>query len=217
MGRLCTLALLGGLAACGSPAREEPTPIMGPDCAALRQAARRAAACDPALADLAEAMADDHDEPRCSRAARRLLAAPETQTPRIHSLFEPVEHERAAPLSEAERGALLSLSIPAEVLIVPDLPRAPGLPLTSADLEDVPLDADERGRLHGYVAAGTHTLRLRHAGEETTYCVDLDPCDRLAITAHGAKLAAHPRVRVGACGTSASAPTGTVARARERL
>jgi hypothetical protein len=190
--------------------------MMGPDCAALRQAARRAAACDGALADLAEAMADDHDEHRCSRTARRLLAGPKQRTPRIRSVFEPEEPERAAPLSEAERAALLSLSIPAEVLLVPDLPRAPGMPPTSADLEDVPLDADDRGRLHGYVAAGPHTLRLRHAGEETMYCIDLDPCDHLAITSHGAKLAAHPRVRAGPCGTGGPEPAEAVAQARER-
>lgn len=217
MGRLCTLALICGLAACGGEEREEPTPVMGRDCAALRQAARRAAACDAALGDLAEAMAKDHDEQRCSRAARRLLAGPKMMPPRIHSMHEPAERGGAAPLSEAERTALLSLSIPAEVLLVPDLPRAPGMPPTSADLESVPLDVDDRGRLHGYVAAGPHTLRLRHAGEETTYCVDLDPCDRLAITSHGAKLAAHPRVRVGACGTNVPEPTDTVARARRPL
>jgi len=162
-------------------------------------------------------MAKDHEERRCSRVARRLLAGPRTIAPRIGSLFEPVEPENVAPLTGAERAALLSLSIPAEVLLVPDLPRAPGLPPTSADLGDVPLDADERGRLHGHVAAGAHTLHLRHAGEESTYCIDVDPCDRLAITSHGAKLAAHPRVRTGACDSSPSEPTGTVARAHNRL
>lgn len=216
MAGLRTLALVLGLLACQGGPRDEPPPAMGPDCAALRQAARRAAACDAALADLAAALAADHDELRCSRAGRRLIAGPRPPTTGIRSIFEPSERENAAPLTEAERAALLSLSLPAELLVVPDLPRAPGMPPTSADLEEIPLDTDGRGRLHTYLGAGAHTLRIRHAGEETTYCIDLDPCDRLSVTAHGAKLAAHPRVRAGPCSASDAKQAEAVAQARER-
>ena len=65
--------------------------------------------------------------------------------------------------------------------------------------DEVPLDPDVHGRLQGHLPPGVADLRLRHAGRETAYCVELRPCTTLRVTAHGDKLARHPDVRAGPC------------------
>src|SRR5688572_33399895 len=59
---------------------------IGRDCGALQVAARAGAACDPALAVLAESLAQGPDEARCRAAVRTLLAAPAPE-PAIRSAF----------------------------------------------------------------------------------------------------------------------------------
>ena len=46
---------------------------------------------------------------------------------------------------------------------------------------------------------GVHELRLRHAGNERTYCLTLRECDLVILRAHGATLAAHESVTQGSC------------------
>ena len=103
------------------------------------------------------------------------------------------------PLSAEELAGLTASARPAQLRITPDVASGPGVPPTSAELEDLPLDPDGDGRLHVHHPPGVATLQIRHAGRESTYCVELRACETLQLTAHGDKLARHPSVRKGPC------------------
>lgn len=187
------------------------TPSVGPDCAHLIDAARRAARCDPALTRLVHNLEADPDVARCRTAARVLLAGPPPTGGGIRSVFEPEPQPGSGPLTEEERIALQRLPFPARVLIRPDRPHAPGIPTTSARVGGLLLDEEEPGLLSRYVPPGEQTLELRYAGAAQSYCVSLDPCEVLELTAHGAKLSVHARARPGPCApeTGETAGTGT--------
>src|SRR5690606_15179497 len=112
-------------------------------------------------------------------------------------LLESPPSPDVTPLRDDELEALASLVHPASVVLTSDLPPEPGIPPTSASLDGLALDADGSGRLWADVAPGLRSLEIRHAGEQTTYCIELRPCETLAVTAHGAKLARHPDVMPG--------------------
>ena len=170
------------------------------DCAPLVQAARRAGGCDPNLVTLASALAQAPDETRCRAAARRLLSAGSSAASGVRSLLEPLDPPSSPlPLTPAERAGLAALVLPATLTIIPDLAPGPGVPQTSATLDSVALESDVRGRLHARVEPGLHTVVVRHAGQETQHCVDLEQCGRLVVAAHGSTLARHSRLRRGAC------------------
>lgn len=60
-------------------------------------------------------------------------------------------------------------------------------------------DRDAQGVLTSYFEPGSHEVRLRHAGQETRYCLAVEACDRVDVVAHGARLAPDERMREGAC------------------
>lgn len=181
--------------------RDEPdTPELGPDCAALIQAASRAQGCDPSLAPLAESIEREPDEDTCRSAVRALLQPTDAANPGLRSVHARSDRRSTRPLEPAELERLHALPRPATVLIEPDIsPEQPGILPTRATLDTVPLDAGEAGRLSLHVTPGARTLQLEHGGEESLYCLELRPCETLQVTAHGAKLARHPDVRPGRC------------------
>jgi hypothetical protein len=172
-----------------------------PACDALGRVARQAAACDAALGPLADALEQQPDELACRVAARRVLTGPRDEPPRVRSVWTIDPLPDTSPLTPEEIASLADATWPAELIVVPDIAPAPGVPTTSAHLEDGSLESDGEGRLHGHVPPGASTLRLRHAGRESSYCVELRSCETLRVTAHGDKLARHPDVTAGSCRT----------------
>lgn len=195
--RAVVLASIVLVAACD--AEEAPPRTIGPDCTAVVAAARRAAACDPALGGLASRVEQESDERTCRDAARRLLDPLPDAEPRIRSVFESSPEPRTEPLTEEEHARLEELPLPAFVVITPDVAPAPGVAATAALIGELQLPADAGGRLRTGVAPGARSLRLEHAGQTAEYCVELKPCETLSATAHGAKLARHPGIRPGPC------------------
>ena len=193
--RICLGAL--ARAACGREA--SVVEAVGPDCGALIAASERALACDPQLAGLALALRAAPDERRCRAAARQLLAPPRAEAPRIVSVYEPATPADAGPLSAAERAALLEITLPGTLRLLPDVAPGPGVPVTTAELGVTPLETDAAGRLHTTRAPGEHTLTLRHMHATSRVCVTLRACETVALTTHGAELAPHPSLRTGAC------------------
>ena len=185
------------LAACGREA--SVAVVVGEDCAALIAARERALACDPALAGLVDELRARPDERRCRAAARLLLAPSVPEAPRIVSVYEPATPPDGGPLSAEERAALLAVRLPGTLRVTPDLAPGPGVPATTAVLGGTPLTRGSDGRLHATRAPGEHTLALRHANGESRSCVTLRACETVALTAHGAELAPHSSLRVGAC------------------
>ncbi len=191
------------LLACGG---ESPEVGVGPACAALRDAAQRGSRCDPILASLAETLQTKPDEAACVAAVRTMLAPGEPAAAGLRSVYEPAAAVSADPLSDAELAQLIQLRRPATLTISPDVGRVPGIPPTLASLDGLALDVDVDGRLSTDVAAGHHTVRLRHAGRDKTWCVHLRDCETLEVVAHGAQLARHPDVSSGRCSTGPGSP-----------
>lgn len=194
------LAALATLTALGC---EAPTPAVpatpGPDCAALLAVGDRASGCDPRLEPLLAELRRDPEELRCRGAARQLLELPAPARGRVVSVYEPAPAPDLAPLSPAERAALLALPLPGTLTLTPDLAPGPGVPNTTATVDGLALLRDAGGRLSGTWAPGRHLLQVRHADRETRACLTLRACEEVAVTAHGASLAAHPAVRPGPC------------------
>jgi hypothetical protein len=187
----------GSSLSCSGPG---PTPgEPGPACEALLAAARRAEACDPSVTALADDIATSPDEPSCRAAARALIATPTDRAARLRSLGEPVPSPDLSPLSGTERRALLELPLPARLELVPDLRPGPGVPPTTVEVDGTFLRANEAGVLRGDAAPGARTLRLRHAGRESIYCLELRACETMRVATHGARLARHPQVEPGPC------------------
>jgi hypothetical protein len=182
----------------GCSGSETTVAEVGRDCGALQVAARAGAACDPALAVLADALAKGPDEARCRAAVRTLLAAPAPE-PAIRSALATAPTVDVGPLRDDELDALADLPRPAELVLTPDVKVEPGIPPTSAELDGAALEPDEVGRLRVRVAPGARTLRLRHAGRESSWCIALEPCATTSLVAHGDKLARHPALRPGPC------------------
>jgi hypothetical protein len=193
-------ALLLSLAlhACADEAPAPPDTAPGPDCAALLTAGERARACDPAIDPLLVELRARPEEQRCRVAARQLLA-PAPPRARVVSVYEAPPALGAAPLSQAELGALAELPLPGSLVLEPDLAPRPGVPTTTATLAGAPLRVDAAGRLRGTHAPGRHSLEVRHAGAEARACVTLAACETVALTAHGAALAPHPALSAGPC------------------
>ncbi len=145
-------------------------------------------------------MLRDPDEQTCRQEVRRILSAVPSDS-NIHSVHEGAVAGEQPPLSTEERDRLAALPLPGILTIVPDLPRQPGLPTTSASLDDRQLDVRADGSFFVHVAPGEHTLVIRHAGGQSDACIRIEACERIALTAHGSHLARHERVSPGACGT----------------
>lgn len=188
---------MAGLIGCGSPGGA--TPVAGPACVALRQAAQRAARCDDVLPGLADAMDREADEGQCIVAARALLAPARPLTAPLRSVYDHPHAQSPVPLSAPELAALASLALPATLVLSPDVGNVPGIPPTLASVDGLALDHNRRGQLATDVAAGAHTVHLRHAGKDTVWCVQLAACQTLEVVAHGAQLAHDPQVAPGEC------------------
>lgn len=198
MRRLAALAMTVVACTASTP---DPAPAgPGPDCAALLALGERANACDPRLAPLMAEVRSAPDELRCRGAARLLLGPPPPLARgRVVSVHERPPAPDPAPLTTTERAALAELPLPGTLTLTPDLAPGPGVPNTSATLDEVALARDAGGRLSGTSAPGEHLLRVRHADRETLACVTLRACEAVAVTAHGASLAPHPALRSGPC------------------
>ena len=198
------LVAVGALiaAGCADPVAVEPS--LGPACAALRRAATRSAACDPQLHELLARLVAEPIEVECIVAVRAAIGTHVPEPPRLRSVYEGEPPRDLSPLSERELAALESLQSPASLVVTPDVGRVPGIPPTSASIEGLGLDVDADGRLTASVEPGAHTLRLRHAGRESHWCVELQACQVVEVTAHASQLATHPGVRAGACGEVSS-------------
>lgn len=162
----------------------------------------RAQDCDPALGTLVNMLSRDPDEVRCRVAARRILHDAAVVEPRVRSVWTRDPELDTSPLSRQELASLASMPRPSELLLTPDVAPAPGIPPTSGEVEQVELDHDSRGRLHAHLPPGPGTLRLRHAGRESVYCLELRPCVTLDLTTHGDKLSRHPDVHTGPCSSA---------------
>lgn len=193
------IAILLAIAACRD--REVEAAAPGPACTALLDAARRAEACDPTLGDLAARIEAAPEESQCSIAARALLADEPgvEELPRLRSVHDPRPMPDDSALTLDERRALAELPLPAELRVVPDLRPGPGVPPTTADIDRSPLVREADGVLRGFAVPGARTLRLRHAGRESVYCLELHACETTTVTAHGARLARSPASRPGPC------------------
>lgn len=194
------LGLLGLIAAIGTGCADAPSsPERGPACEALLRAAERGGRCDETLQTLAQAIERQPSERACIEAVRTVLGSEKPSEPRVRSVYEPPADLASTPLSDSELAAIAALRLPASMVISPDVGNVPGIPPTSAWIDERRLDADPDGRLATSVDAGPHTLRLRHAGRESSWCVDLAACETLELVAHGGELGREPRVRPGAC------------------
>jgi hypothetical protein len=192
-------AIAIAIVACKDGAVEAATP--GPACTALLEAARRAETCDPTLGDLAARIEAAPEESQCSIAARALLDDEPgvEELPRLRSVHDPRPMPDDSALTLDERRALAELPLPAELRVVPDLRPGPGVPPTTADIDRLPLSREADGVLRGFAAPGARTLRLRHAGIESVYCLELHACETTSVTAHGARLARSAASRPGPC------------------
>jgi hypothetical protein len=170
-----------------------------PACDALVRVARQSAACEAALEPLAAAVEKQRDELACRLAVRRVLEGPQPAPVRVRSVWTADSQPDASPLTAQELASFTESARPAQLLVTPDIAPAPGVPPTSAQLDEMALDPDEEGRLHGHLAPGVATLILRHAGRRSVYCIELRPCETLRVTSHGDKLARHPDVSAGPC------------------
>lgn len=195
--RALSLTLAGLAAGCGKGDARAPTP--GPACVALHDASLAAVACDPALEGLAATVQAEPNEAACIAAVRTMLSPGPSQPAQVRSVYEPEPSVSLEPLSENELAALARLRRPATLVISPDVGRVPGIPPTAAVVDGLPLTTGVDGRLSTDIAAGRHTVRLRHAGRDTTWCLELSPCETLEVVAHGAHLAPRPGVSEGAC------------------
>jgi hypothetical protein len=190
-GLAAALAVTVSLPSCGDSS--------APACDALLRASRNAMNCDPALEPLVLALEQQPDELACRIAVRRVLEGPRKIPARVRSVWASDPPPDGAPLSAEELAALDEAAWPAELHIVPDVAPGPGVPPTSAKLDDLTLSSNEHGHLRGHLPPGDATIRVRHAGRETEYCVTLRPCQPLRITSHADKVARHPDVRHGPC------------------
>jgi hypothetical protein len=197
--RLAAIAVAFVTGGCATDTHEAAPP--GPACTALLEAARRAQACDPTLGALADRLEAQPEEAECRVAARALLGRPPAadDLPRLRSVHDPGPTPDASALTADERLALAGLPLPAEVAVAPDLRPGPGVPPTTADIDATPLARDPDGVLRGFAAPGPRTLRLRHAGRESVYCLELQACQTTRVTAHGARLARSTAARPGPC------------------
>lgn len=171
-------------------------------CAALARAAERASRCDPGLRTGERGLRVQGDEAACIRAVRELLEPTPASGRRVRSVYGPVgggADVPPTPLGDEELRRLGALAFPAMLVVRPDRPRAPGIPETQVSTVGVTGIRDAHGTVVLHVAPGRHEVRVAHAGEEVTYCVDVDACETLELTAHGAHLAPHPRLRAGSC------------------
>ncbi|TPV95806.1 MAG: hypothetical protein B7733_07960 [Myxococcales bacterium FL481] len=206
---LLVSALVGP--ACEQPAAPPAAPP-GPACRALLDAATRASACDPPLALVDEQ--NFSDEPRCRQAIARLL----DREPLVAEITSLYGHEpREATVTEADLTALRDLALPASLSLRPDLPAGPGVPMTSAKLAERGLTRAQSGALEIHAQAGRHLLRIAHAGVEQSYCVRLAQCQRLELTVHGSRLAAHPHIDAGTCEPLTTTRTQPLARRTHSL
>lgn len=185
------LALL--LAACAAEPVADAPPLP-PDCGALVDAGHRASACDPAIHALLVEIVAAPDERRCRSAARLLLDPPATGHGRVVSVHEKPPDRGLTPLTEQELTALAAMPLPGTLVIEPDMAPGPGVPPTSASLDDEPLTVGLDGRLRTTTAPGVHALDVRHANAEAHVCVTLTACETVTLTAHGATLAPNPAV-----------------------
>ena len=172
---------------------------VGPDCRIFLSVAEDAEACDPELERLTDALRADPNEARCATAARRLLGAAPPRSPQVRSLSTPTPPPSGGALTAQERERLAATKRPAHVVLAPDLRPEPGLAPTRASIGDLTLEPDDEGRLRASLVPGLHSLVLRHAGQESVFCLELRACETLAVTIHGPKLARHPDVRPGPC------------------
>jgi hypothetical protein len=192
-----TVLVLSGMGLLACRSQEESA--LGRDCAALIEAARHAEACDPKLAETVAQLRREPDEKRCRVAVRTMLHLDPPEPPALRSVHAEDPVEPSEPLSPDELGQLRDLSLPATLILIPDVPPGPGVTRTRASIDGVDLVADEAGRLVTTISPGARTLQLHHGSATTTYCLELRACESLSVKAHGSRLARHPDVRPGAC------------------
>ena len=167
-------------------------------CEALGRFIDRAAACDPSLAPLAREGDTLANAARCRQIVRELIGDPDvTRQPRSVAASTPPP--TAPPLTSSELETLESLRLPAWIELTPDIEPRQGRPRTEVRLDGRRLEADALGAVTGRLGPGAHELVLRFSGEKNAYCVQLDQCQRLALTMHGASLGLHDAVTSGAC------------------
>lgn len=186
-------------------ARQEEPRDTSRACEALFSYVERAVACDPALARLAADPALRRDEGRCAVQIERILD--DAQRPgTVGSLYDDASRGAGEGRGEMDHARLEHQPLPAWIELTPDLAPRPGRPTTEVRVNTERLASDARGLVRRRVSPGAHTLSLRYAGTRAEYCVRVDACDRVALTSHGASLAAHAAVAPGAC-PSAPAPS----------
>lgn len=156
-------------------------------------------------------LASRGDEAECTAAVRTMLGegdwdatqpvatGSDATRPAVRSVYLARPPADPSPLTADEVAAVAALRLPATIAISPDVGRVPGIPPTSASLDGTPIDADAEGRLTADVAAGRHSIRLRHAGRESVWCLTLRACETLEVVAHGAQLARHVDAQTGPC------------------
>lgn len=120
--------------------------------------------------------------------------------PEVSSVHDPRTVRAPQPHTEAEVRAWESFQLSSRFTIVPDLAPRAGRPqlevfVDGAKIREAGGSALEARRQ----TPGVHELRLRHAGNERTYCLTLRECDLVILRAHGATLAAHESVTQGSC------------------
>jgi hypothetical protein len=188
-------------AGCGEAESDRGAEGVPSACAALARAAERASRCDPGLRTAERGLRLQGDEAACIRAVRELLEPSPAGVRRVASIYGQVGAPPRAlgPLGGDELRRLGALELPATLVIRPDRPRAPGIPETRVSARGVVGSGDTHGTVVLHLAPGRHEVRVAHAGEEVAYCIDVDACETLELTAHGAHLAPHPRLRAGSC------------------
>ncbi len=169
-------------------------------CGLLVEVAERARRCDPRLASLAAELRANPEAAACTQALRNLIDPGAHAEARVHSLFEPATGiVDASELSGDEVRRVREINFPGHVEVHPDRRPGPGVPPTAVRVSSEALDVELDGRLHAHADPGPHELQLQHAGLSSAYCLTLGECEKVSLTAHGAKLAPHPRIKGGPC------------------
>ena len=175
-----------------------------PACVQLRTLTERAQSCRARPSNRIpspEAVAQlQHDE--CAAIMRAVVKTGPAQS-KVRSIYAPADAATWSSVTSDELARWRSFRFTSTLEITPDLAPRPGRPQLEAFVDGVKIRGTRGGSIQALnLTPGAHSLTLRHAGDERTYCLTLTECDVAELRAHGASLAPSGAVRDGTCAPS---------------